>query len=48
MAVWAHKSVADGVAFFKEGRHEEAFQCLNKALKIDDQNVEALVAKGAL
>ncbi len=26
----------------------EAFQCLNKALSIDKDNVEALVARGAL
>ncbi|XP_047474563.1 tetratricopeptide repeat protein 14-like isoform X1 [Penaeus chinensis] len=48
MARWAHKSVAEGVAFFKKGQHEEAFQCLGKALHIDEENVEAYVAKGAL
>ena len=48
MSRWAHKSVADGVVFFKRGQHEEAFQCLNKALQIDTENVEAFVAKGAL
>ncbi|XP_050718862.1 tetratricopeptide repeat protein 14-like isoform X3 [Eriocheir sinensis] len=48
MSRWAHKSVADGVVFFKRGQHEEAFQCLNKALQIDNENVEAFVAKGAL
>ncbi|XP_071551092.1 uncharacterized protein [Panulirus ornatus] len=48
MSRWAHKSVADGVVFFKQGRHEEAFQHLNKALQIDPENVEAFVAKGAL
>jgi len=48
MGRWAHKSVADGVAFFKKGLHDEAFQCLNRALQIDEENVEAFVAKGAL
>lgn len=48
MTRWAHKSVADGVMFFKRGQYEEAFQCLNKALQIDTENVEAFVAKGAL
>lgn len=48
MSRWAHKSVADGVVFFKRGQHEEAFRCLNKALQIDSENVEAFVAKGAL
>ncbi len=33
---------------FKEGRHMEAMQYLNKALQIDAENVEALVARGAL
>ena len=45
---WAHKYVADGVAFFKKGEHTEAFQLLKKALGIDPENVEAFVAKGAL
>ncbi|XP_018021301.1 uncharacterized protein LOC108677575 [Hyalella azteca] len=45
---WAHKHVADGVAHFKRGEHNEAFQLLNKALSIDPENVEAFVAKGAL
>lgn len=43
-----YRSVAEGIAHFKEGRHAEAFQCLNKALQIDPKNVEGLVARGAL
>lgn len=42
------RSVAEGIEHFKEGRHSEAFQCLNKALTIDPRNVEGLVARGAL
>lgn len=45
---WAYHSVAQGIAFFKEGRQTEAMQMLNKALQIDATNVEALVARGAL
>jgi len=41
-------SVADGVDHFKHGRTVEAMQCLNKALQVDSDNVEALVARGAL
>lgn len=40
--------MAEGIEHFKEGRHSEAFQCLNKALSIDSRNVEGLVARGAL
>lgn len=43
-----NSSVAEGIEHFKEGRHSEAFQCLNKALNIDPRNVEGLVARGAL
>jgi len=47
-AKWAFKSVADGIDHFKNGRHSEAFQCLNTALSIDPRNLEGLVARGAL
>lgn len=40
--------MAEGIEHFKEGRHSEAFQCLNKALNMDPRNVEGLVARGAL
>lgn len=40
--------MAEGIEHFKQGRHSEAFQCLNKALSIDARNVEGLVARGAL
>ena len=45
---WAHGSVAEGIRHFKSGNLTEAFQCLNKALSIDAENVEGLVARGAL
>lgn len=51
MYIWNQmnfRSVAEGIEHFKEGRHSEAFQCLNKALTIDSRNVEGLVARGAL
>jgi len=41
-------SVANGVDQFKHGRLTEAMQMFNKALQIDADNVEALVARGAL
>uniref|UniRef100_A0A8D8UYB4 Tetratricopeptide repeat protein 14 homolog n=2 Tax=Cacopsylla melanoneura TaxID=428564 RepID=A0A8D8UYB4_9HEMI len=45
---WSMKSVAEGIAYFKAGKFTEAFQCLNKALSIDPNNVEGLTARGAL
>ena len=41
-------SVAEGIRYFKDGKYPEAMQYLNKALQIDEDNVEALVARGAL
>ena len=45
---WAFKHVAQGIKYFKSGNNVEAFQCLNQALNIDADNVEGLVARGAL
>ncbi|XP_049587982.1 tetratricopeptide repeat protein 14 isoform X1 [Syngnathus scovelli] len=47
-ASWALKCVKVGVDHFKQGRHVEAMNEYNKALDIDTNNVEALVARGAL
>ncbi|XP_069560810.1 tetratricopeptide repeat protein 14 isoform X1 [Brachyistius frenatus] len=47
-ASWALKCVRAGVDHFKHGRHVEAMNEYNKALEIDKNNVEALVARGAL
>ncbi|XP_054459163.1 tetratricopeptide repeat protein 14 [Anoplopoma fimbria] len=47
-ASWALKCVRAGVGHFKHGRHVEAMNEYNKALDIDTNNVEALVARGAL
>ncbi|CAL1593365.1 unnamed protein product [Knipowitschia caucasica] len=47
-AMWALKSVRLGVDHFKNERHVEAMNEFNKALDIDNNNVEALVARGAL
>uniref|UniRef100_A0A4W3JKP2 S1 motif domain-containing protein n=1 Tax=Callorhinchus milii TaxID=7868 RepID=A0A4W3JKP2_CALMI len=47
-ASWALKCVKAGVDHFKAGRHVEAMNEYNKALEIDSNNVEALVARGAL
>lgn len=47
-ASWALKCVRAGVDLFKHGRHVDAMNEYNKALDIDTNNVEALVARGAL
>ncbi|MGH0126720.1 UNVERIFIED_CONTAM: hypothetical protein FKN15_062889 [Acipenser sinensis] len=47
-ASWALKCVKVGVDHFKSGRHAEAMNEYNKGLEIDPNNVEALVARGAL
>ncbi|XP_040039662.2 tetratricopeptide repeat protein 14 isoform X2 [Gasterosteus aculeatus] len=47
-ASWALKCVRAGVGYFKHGHHVEAMNEYNKALDIDANNVEALVARGAL
>ncbi|CAF91308.1 unnamed protein product, partial [Tetraodon nigroviridis] len=47
-ASWALKCVRSGVDHFKHGRHVDAMNEYNKALDIDKNNVEALVARGAL
>ncbi|XP_022053629.2 tetratricopeptide repeat protein 14 isoform X1 [Acanthochromis polyacanthus] len=47
-AQWALKCVRAGVDHFKHGRHVDAMNEYNKALEIDTNNVEALVARGAL
>uniref|UniRef100_A0A3B5AKU8 Tetratricopeptide repeat domain 14 n=1 Tax=Stegastes partitus TaxID=144197 RepID=A0A3B5AKU8_9TELE len=47
-ASWALKCVRAGVDHFKHSRHVEAMNEYNKALEIDTNNVEALVARGAL
>ncbi|KAG9351165.1 hypothetical protein JZ751_025055 [Albula glossodonta] len=47
-ASWALKCVKIGVDHFKSGHHVEAMNEYNKALEIDTNNVEALVARGAL
>lgn len=43
-----HCSVSDGIVHFKAGRQSEAIGYLNKALQMDTDNVEALVARGAM
>ena len=46
--IFFHSSVARGVEHFKASRYIEAMQQLNRALDIDPENVEGLVARGAL
>ncbi|XP_064382793.1 tetratricopeptide repeat protein 14-like isoform X5 [Halichondria panicea] len=47
-AKWSLDSVAAGVAAFKAGEGKKALKMLDHALSIDPQNVEGLVARGAL
>ena len=44
----ALQSVQKGINLFKEDKNQDAILCFNKALSIDQQNVEAFVARGAL
>jgi tetratricopeptide (TPR) repeat protein len=44
----SYRHVSQGVKHFKAGQNSEAFQCLNAALRIDEDNVEGFVARGAL
>lgn len=48
LSICLRYSVRVGVDHFKSGRHVEAMNEYNKALEIDTNNVEALVARGAL
>ena len=41
-------SVASGVECFKKHQYEDALKYFNYALEIDTENVEAMVARGAL
>eukprot|EP00795_Rhopilema_esculentum_P012010 gene12010-2594_t len=45
---WSMEMVASGVKLFKENRHDEALKCFDQALQMHSNNVEALVARGAL
>lgn len=47
-AKWAQKHVIEGVEHLKKENNVQAHQCLNMALQIDRDNIEALVARGAL
>lgn len=41
-------SVVKGVEYYKQGQYNEALQCYNHALSINESNADALVARGAL
>ncbi|XP_028391496.1 tetratricopeptide repeat protein 14-like [Dendronephthya gigantea] len=45
---WSMETTATGVESFKNGDHEKALKYFNHALKIYEENCEALVARGAL
>jgi len=40
--------VATGVRYFKAGEHSKAMKYFDHALDVDPENVEGLVARGAL
>lgn len=44
----ALKNVQQGIKYYKEGRNIDALALFKKALSLDEQNVDALVARGAL
>ena len=44
----ALQNVQKGIGLFKENRNLEASVYYNKALSIDEDNVEAYVARGAM
>jgi len=39
--------VKKGVAYSTQGRYREAIDCYEEALKLDDKNIDAMVARGA-
>ena len=41
-------STKTGVGLMKKGKTKEALDCFNRALQVDAENEETLVAKGAL
>lgn len=41
-------STKTGVGLMKKGKMKEALDCFNRALQVDGENEETLVAKGAL
>lgn len=45
---WSMENVAIGIKHFKASEHDKAMKYLNHALEIDADNVEGLVARGAL
>lgn len=46
--ILALQNVEKGVKYFKEDRSNDAMVCFKKAISIDEENVEAYVARGAL
>ena len=41
-------STETGVGLMKKGKTKEALHCFNRALQVDGENEETMVAKGAL